>query len=110
MFRSIFAKLIAISAIAASAIASTPEARAEDKAGNFDFYVLALSWSPTFCSGERGQKSHSNAAPRRNSLSSSMGSGRKMKVATRSLAPVPSHARFRKRLGGPISTSCPPWG
>lgn len=57
MFRSIFAKLIAISAIAASAIASAPEARAEDKAGNFDFYVLALSWSPTFCSGERGQKS-----------------------------------------------------
>lgn len=24
-------------------------ARAEDKAGQFDFYVLALSWSPTYC-------------------------------------------------------------
>ena len=26
-------------------------ARAEDKAGQFDYYALVLSWSPTFCEG-----------------------------------------------------------
>ncbi|MBB4142562.1 ribonuclease T2 family protein [Rhizobium rhizoryzae] len=57
MFRSIFSKLIALTALAASTFAIAPQTRAEDKAGAFDFYVLALSWSPTFCSGERGQKS-----------------------------------------------------
>jgi ribonuclease T2 len=29
-----------------------PAARAEDAPGDFDFYVLALSWSPTYCALE----------------------------------------------------------
>lgn len=57
MFRSILAKLIATLAVATSTIGWTPAAHAEDKAGDFDFYVLALSWSPTFCGAERGKKS-----------------------------------------------------
>lgn len=33
-----------------AALAGSPEpARAQDKPGAFDFYVLALSWSPTYC-------------------------------------------------------------
>ena len=30
--------------------AFSPGAKAQDRAGVFDFYVLSLSWSPTFCS------------------------------------------------------------
>lgn len=30
----------------------TIAARAEDKAGQFDYYALVLSWSPTFCEGK----------------------------------------------------------
>src|ERR1700758_1406179 len=32
--------------------------RRQNQPGQFDFYVLALSWSPSFCeaSGERGQR------------------------------------------------------
>jgi len=29
-----------------------PAAGAEDRPGDFDFYVLSLSWSPTYCLGE----------------------------------------------------------
>ena len=57
MFRSIFSKFLILSAIFLTSLTIGPAAHAEDKAGNFDFYVLALSWSPTFCAGERGQKS-----------------------------------------------------
>ncbi|MBW9087834.1 ribonuclease [Rhizobium wenxiniae] len=28
--------------------------RQQDRAGNFDFYVLSLSWSPTFCATNKG--------------------------------------------------------
>lgn len=28
--------------------------RSQDRAGNFDFYVLSLSWSPTFCATNKG--------------------------------------------------------
>lgn len=34
-----------------------PFAKAEDKPGNFDFYVLSLSWSPTFCDSKRAKNS-----------------------------------------------------
>jgi ribonuclease T2 len=32
-----------------AALIANSAARAEDVAGDFDFYVLALSWSPTYC-------------------------------------------------------------
>ena len=31
-------------------------ASAQDRPGNFDFYVLSLSWSPTFCARENGAR------------------------------------------------------
>ena len=37
--------------LAALAIIASP-GRAEDRPGDFDFYVLALSWSPTWCATE----------------------------------------------------------
>jgi ribonuclease T2 len=36
----------------AAAVAGGPPARAEPAAGDFDYYVLALSWSPTWCEAE----------------------------------------------------------
>ena len=31
--------------------------------GDFDFYVLALSWSPAFCAGEGGRRARTQCAP-----------------------------------------------
>jgi ribonuclease T2 len=43
--------------LAALALIASPS-RAEDRPGDFDFYVLALSWSPTWCATEgRGSAS-----------------------------------------------------
>jgi ribonuclease T2 len=42
-----------LTAVAPSAQA---QERGQDKAGNFDFYVLSLSWSPTFCAGDQGER------------------------------------------------------
>ncbi len=39
----------------------SPVAFAED----FDYYVLALSWSPTYCAGDRGQDDFQQCAPGR---------------------------------------------
>jgi ribonuclease T2 len=33
--------------------------------GRFDYYVLALSWSPTYCAGEAGRNDHQQCAPGR---------------------------------------------
>ena len=33
--------------------------------GDFDFYVLALSWSPTYCAGEGGRRDEGQCAPGR---------------------------------------------
>ena len=46
-------------------IASAQDRR-QNQPGQFDFYVLALSWSPSFCeaAGERGRRRSSNAAAR----------------------------------------------
>src|SRR5262249_3546103 len=58
MFKSIRIPLVLMSLVALAA--STGPASAQDKRqntpGEFDFYVLSLSWSPSFCEGrdERG--------------------------------------------------------
>ncbi|MFD1746131.1 ribonuclease [Rhizobium helianthi] len=52
MFQRIFISLLATFLFISSGVS-----RADDKAGNFDFYVLALSWSPTFCDGKRAKNS-----------------------------------------------------
>ncbi|WP_119942978.1 ribonuclease [Neorhizobium sp. NCHU2750] len=36
--------------------ALTPASADQDRAGVFDFYVLSLSWSPTFCAGDDGER------------------------------------------------------
>lgn len=47
---------LAVGLFAASLMGGT--ASAQDKTpGNFDFYVLSLSWSPTFCASSRGKDS-----------------------------------------------------
>jgi ribonuclease T2 len=42
----------AVLLVAALAAMADGRAAAQDRAGDFDFYVLALSWSPTWCAGE----------------------------------------------------------
>lgn len=37
----------------------------EQRAGQFDYYVLALSWSPSYCAGEAGQQDAQQCAPGR---------------------------------------------
>ena len=43
------------------------QARAPDrhKAGVFDYFVLALSWSPTYCASEAGQRDDTQCSPGR---------------------------------------------
>ncbi len=47
---------IAFAAAAFMSLALPAEAqeRRQDHAGQFDFYVLSLSWSPSFCAGQKG--------------------------------------------------------
>jgi ribonuclease T2 len=63
MFRSVKISLFLISlafVVAASGIASAQDRR-QNTPGAFDFYVLALSWSPSFCetAAERGNSGRS---------------------------------------------------
>src|SRR6476659_3186155 len=50
-----FAGLVLATVLAAS-VATVAQDRRQNRPGQFDFYVLSLSWSPSFCeaSGERG--------------------------------------------------------
>lgn len=48
MRRLLFAGLIALSAVVASSAVQSA-----DRAGDFDFYVLALTWSPSYCENAR---------------------------------------------------------
>ncbi|VVT16200.1 ribonuclease [Rhizobium sp. EC-SD404] len=52
--RSAFALRHAVYAAFLAAILPIVPASAQDRAGEFDFYVLSLSWSPTFCALEGG--------------------------------------------------------
>jgi ribonuclease T2 len=51
-------KLSAALAVALSLIAAPASAQSRDRPGAFDFYVLSLSWSPTYCAsaGERANR------------------------------------------------------
>jgi ribonuclease T2 len=51
--------LIALHIWAVGAAAKQPQA------GAFDYFVLALSWSPTYCSTNAGQNDNSQCAPGR---------------------------------------------
>ena len=59
--KALMMKALAILALLLLCVALVPDARAQDRRqnepGQFDFYVLALSWSPSFCASasERGR-------------------------------------------------------
>ena len=44
---------------------TTPSFPDAPQAGQFDYYVLALSWSPSYCAGEAGQNDTQQCAPGR---------------------------------------------
>jgi ribonuclease T2 len=49
-------KTFAALALTAATLAFAAPANAQSRSGNFDFYVLALSWSPSFCALEGREK------------------------------------------------------
>ncbi len=55
-FRTAFAAAFSLALIAAALGQSLRQDRGQDQAGQLDFYVLSLSWSPSFCAAaaERG--------------------------------------------------------
>ena len=59
--KALMMKALAVLALLLLCVALVPDARAQDRRqnepGQFDFYVLALSWSPSFCASasERGR-------------------------------------------------------
>jgi ribonuclease T2 len=42
-----------------------PASAGDNIAGDFDYYALALSWSPTYCAGNAGQHDNQQCAPGR---------------------------------------------
>ena len=62
MVRSTFRAALATLVLAAAAPASAQDPR-QNEPGQFDFYVLALSWSPSFCeaAAERGGSRNASA-------------------------------------------------
>src|ERR1700759_2411796 len=56
--------LISLAALAASLGPASAQDRRQNTPGEFDFYVLSLSWSPSFCEGaeERGRGGRSQQA------------------------------------------------
>ena len=65
MFRSVKISwfLISLAFVVAAAGVASAQDRRQNAPGEFDFYVLALSWSPSFCeaAAERGNSGRSNA-------------------------------------------------
>jgi ribonuclease T2 len=52
--------------LAAASVASLAPALArQGQAGLFDYFVLSLSWSPTYCGSQSGQQDNSQCAPGR---------------------------------------------
>ena len=61
---SVACKITIFLFIANLSLADTAYAKAQ-KPGQFDYYVLALSWSPSYCAGEAGQNDSQQCAPGR---------------------------------------------
>lgn len=47
----------------ALSLAAAPVAHAQDRPSGFDFYVLSLSWSPTYCGSSKGKNSKEQCGP-----------------------------------------------
>ncbi len=54
LFAAVLMLATAISALSPVNAQERRQDRTQDRAGNFDFYVLSLSWSPTFCASDKG--------------------------------------------------------
>ena len=64
--RAIIATSRAIIFLFAAILSLTATSLADvQQAGQFDYYVLALSWSPSYCAGEAGQSDVQQCAPGR---------------------------------------------
>jgi ribonuclease T2 len=46
-------------------VAASPVSARAPKSGVFDYFVLALSWSPTYCASDAGQNDASQCSPGR---------------------------------------------
>ena len=57
-------RLAAVLAVLAAVVLATTPAAARGSAG-FDRYVLALSWSPTYCAGDDGRRDRQQCGPGR---------------------------------------------
>jgi ribonuclease T2 len=59
--------VVALISLAVAIGEAAAQDRRQNQPGKFDFYVLSLSWSPSFCeeSGERGQDQGQQCGPRR---------------------------------------------
>ena len=67
MFRAVVRPAVAAAlAVAFAAGLGSAQDRRQNEPGKFDFYVLSLSWSPSFCeaSGERGTPPQDQCGPR----------------------------------------------
>jgi ribonuclease T2 len=49
MIRLVAGLAFAVSVLAAAGVAAFAQGARQDEPGQFDFYVLSLSWSPSFC-------------------------------------------------------------
>jgi ribonuclease T2 len=66
MFHFSFRIALTAAAIFLSAATAPAQDRRQNQPGQFDYYVLALSWSPSFCeaSAERGREPKEQCGPR----------------------------------------------
>src|SRR2546421_11694144 len=64
------AATFAVLALSSSTVAVSAQETRQNQPGQFDFYVLALSWSPSFCeaAGERAQRQPECATDRAHSF------------------------------------------
>jgi ribonuclease T2 len=58
----VFVTLVLALVLATGAAARAPQ---QNRAGVFDYFVLALSWSPSFCASDAGQRDDTQCAPGR---------------------------------------------
>lgn len=52
MLRKLHAAAVALLAVSTASMVAASPAKADDVPGDFDFYVLSLSWSPSYCAME----------------------------------------------------------
>jgi ribonuclease T2 len=54
-----------VGALLAALLTAAPARAGDDVAGRFDYFVLSLSWSPTYCAGPDGARDRDQCSPGR---------------------------------------------